>query len=206
MVQDDLTGCASLKRIVCSGEALPADLARDTRQRLPNAGLFNLYGPTEAAIDVTHWTCVDEPGISVPIGRPINNLQIHILDSRLNPQPIGVPGELYIGGDGLARGYLASRADRGAFCGDPYGTGSGCIAPVTWRAGVRTGWWSSWAGPIRRSSCAACAWSLARSKRRCWITQRSSERWWRARMAAGTRLVGYVVAPGSVDQNTCAPR
>ena len=74
--------------------------------RLPNAGLYNLYGPTEAAIDVTHWTCVDEAGVSVPIGAPIANLHIHILDSRLNPQPIGVPGELYIGGDGLARGYL----------------------------------------------------------------------------------------------------
>ncbi|WP_141695061.1 AMP-binding protein, partial [Pseudomonas graminis] len=90
MAQDDLAGCASLKRIVCSGEALPADLTRETLQRLPNAGLFNLYGPTEAAIDVTHWTCADEPGVSVPIGAPIANLQIHILDSRLNPQPVGV--------------------------------------------------------------------------------------------------------------------
>ncbi|WP_342653063.1 non-ribosomal peptide synthase/polyketide synthase [Pseudomonas sp. F3-2] len=124
MAQDDLSGCASLKRIVCSGEALPADLARDTLQRLPNAGLFNLYGPTEAAIDVTHWTCRDEPGAAVPIGRPIANLQIHILDSRLNPQPVGVPGELYIGGAGLARGYHQRpglTAER--FVASPFGHG-----------------------------------------------------------------------------------
>jgi amino acid adenylation domain-containing protein/non-ribosomal peptide synthase protein (TIGR01720 family) len=124
MAQNDLSSCASLKRIVCSGEALPADLARDTLQRLPNAGLFNLYGPTEAAIDVTHWTCRDEPGAAVPIGRPIANLQVHILDSRLNPQPIGVPGELYIGGAGLARGYHQRpglTAER--FVASPFGNG-----------------------------------------------------------------------------------
>ena len=124
MAQDDLSGCASLKRIVCSGEALPADLARDTLQRLPHADLFNLYGPTEAAIDVTHWTCRDEPGIAVPIGAPIANLQVHILDSRLNPQPIGVPGELYIGGDGLARGYhLRPGLTAERFVASPFGTG-----------------------------------------------------------------------------------
>ncbi|WP_296188800.1 non-ribosomal peptide synthase/polyketide synthase [Pseudomonas sp. UBA1879] len=124
MAQDDLSSCESLKRIVCSGEALPADLARETLQRLPNAGLFNLYGPTEAAIDVTHWTCTTEPGASVPVGRPIANLQIHILDSRLNPQPIGVPGELYIGGAGLARGYHQRpglTAER--FVASPFGHG-----------------------------------------------------------------------------------
>ncbi|MDD1966839.1 non-ribosomal peptide synthase/polyketide synthase [Pseudomonas putida] len=124
MAQDDLSNCTSLKRIVCSGEALPADLARDTLQRLPNAGLFNLYGPTEAAIDVTHWTCRSEPGASVPIGRPIANLQVHILDSRLNPQPIGVPGELYIGGDGLARGYhLRPGLTAERFVASPFGKG-----------------------------------------------------------------------------------
>src|SRR5690606_21065920 len=93
-------------------------------QRLPNAGLFNLYGPTEAAIDVTHWTCRNEPGATVPIGEPIANLQIHILDSRLNPQPIGVPGELFIGGAGLARGYHqrpALTAER--FVANPFGNG-----------------------------------------------------------------------------------
>ncbi|TBW45045.1 amino acid adenylation domain-containing protein, partial [Marinobacter halodurans] len=103
--QDDLSGCASLRRIVCSGEALAKDLQDEALRRLPWATLYNLYGPTEAAIDVTHWTCGNDERTSVPIGRPIGNLQIHILDRRLNPQPVGVPGELYIGGVGLARGY-----------------------------------------------------------------------------------------------------
>ncbi|MGU9813109.1 non-ribosomal peptide synthase/polyketide synthase [Pseudomonas sp. LF052] len=98
-------GCASLKRIVCSGEALPLDAQRQVFAKLPAAGLFNLYGPTEAAIDVTHWTCIDEGGDSVPIGRPIANLATYVLDAQLNPVPAGVSGELYLGGIGLARSY-----------------------------------------------------------------------------------------------------
>ncbi|MDR6680715.1 amino acid adenylation domain-containing protein, partial [Pseudomonas oryzihabitans] len=124
LAQDDLSGCASLTRIVCSGEALPAELAQEVRRRLPQAALYNLYGPTEAAIDVTHWTCQPEDRLAVPIGRPIANLQIHILDERLNPQPIGVAGELYIGGIGLARGYLGRpglTAER--FVPDPFTPG-----------------------------------------------------------------------------------
>ncbi|MGH8394599.1 MAG: condensation domain-containing protein, partial [Pseudomonas sp.] len=69
------------------------------------AGLFNLYGPTEAAIDVTHWTCRDEGRDAVPIGEPIANLMTYILDAELNPVPCGVNGELYLSGQGLARGY-----------------------------------------------------------------------------------------------------
>ncbi|WP_404483121.1 non-ribosomal peptide synthase/polyketide synthase [Pseudomonas sp. HT11] len=97
--------CASLKRIVCSGEALPLDAQRQVFAKLPAAGLFNLYGPTEAAIDVTHWTCIDEGADSVPIGRPIANLATYVLDAQLNPVPAGVSGELYLGGTGLARSY-----------------------------------------------------------------------------------------------------
>ncbi len=97
--------CASLKRIVCSGEALPLDAQLQVFAKLPQAGLFNLYGPTEAAIDVTHWTCVDEGRDAVPIGRPIANLGTYVLDAQLNPVPAGVSGELYLGGAGLARGY-----------------------------------------------------------------------------------------------------
>ncbi|MFL1491454.1 non-ribosomal peptide synthase/polyketide synthase [Pseudomonas antarctica] len=97
--------CASLKRIVCSGEALPLDAQLQVFAKLPAAGLFNLYGPTEAAIDVTHWTCVDEAAGSVPIGRPIANLATYVLDAQLNPVPAGVSGELYLGGTGLARSY-----------------------------------------------------------------------------------------------------
>ncbi|MEL8050442.1 amino acid adenylation domain-containing protein [Vreelandella neptunia] len=105
LAQEDLSGCDSLRRIVCSGEALPKDVQDRTLEDLPQAELYNLYGPTEAAIDVTHWICGQDERTTVPIGRPIGNLQIHILDSRLAPQPIGVAGELYIGGAGLAEGY-----------------------------------------------------------------------------------------------------
>ena len=97
--------CTGLKRIVCSGEALPLDAQHQVFAKLPNAGLYNLYGPTEAAIDVTHWTCVDEGADCVPIGQPIANLRTHVLDAQLKPVPWGVSGELYLGGAGLARGY-----------------------------------------------------------------------------------------------------
>ncbi|HAA39357.1 MAG TPA: non-ribosomal peptide synthetase, partial [Pseudomonas sp.] len=97
--------CQSLQRIVCSGEALPVDAQQQVFAKLPQAGLYNLYGPTEAAIDVTHWTCVDEGRDAVPIGRPIANLGCYILDSHFEPVPVGVLGELYLGGIGLARGY-----------------------------------------------------------------------------------------------------
>lgn len=98
--------CRSLKRVVCSGEALPSALQERFFARL-GAELHNLYGPTEAAVDVTFWACERKNDRStIPIGRPIANTQIHILDSHLRPVPIGVPGELCIGGVGVARGYL----------------------------------------------------------------------------------------------------
>ncbi|MBV6290397.1 condensation domain-containing protein, partial [Pseudomonas aegrilactucae] len=95
----------SLTRIVCSGEALPVDAQQQVFAKLPNAGLYNLYGPTEAAIDVTHWTCRDEGRNSVPIGQPIANLGTYVLSADLVPLPVGVTGELYLAGEGLARGY-----------------------------------------------------------------------------------------------------
>ncbi|MCP1462684.1 non-ribosomal peptide synthetase [Pseudomonas sp. S3E17] len=117
--------CASLKRIVCSGEALPLDAQLQVFAKLPQAGLFNLYGPTEAAIDVTHWTCIDEGRDAVPIGRPIANLGTYVLDAQLNPVPAGVAGELYLGGTGLARSYHrrpALTAER--FVPSPFGDGA----------------------------------------------------------------------------------
>ncbi|WP_096144848.1 non-ribosomal peptide synthetase, partial [Pseudomonas fluorescens] len=116
--------CASLTRIVCSGEALPLDAQQQVFAKLPAAALYNLYGPTEAAIDVTHWTCIDEGADGVPIGRPIANLGTYVLDAQLNPVPAGVSGELYLGGVGLARSYHrrpALTAER--FVPSPFVTG-----------------------------------------------------------------------------------
>ena len=97
--------CQSLRDVMCSGEALPLKLQQQFFSRLP-AQLHNLYGPTEAAVDVTHWTCRREyEGSIVPIGRPVANTQIYILDRYLQPVPIGVLGELYIGGVQVGRGY-----------------------------------------------------------------------------------------------------
>jgi amino acid adenylation domain-containing protein/non-ribosomal peptide synthase protein (TIGR01720 family) len=124
LAHDDAGGYPSLRRIVCSGEALSAELRNRVFQRLPGVDLHNLYGPTEAAIDVAHWTCRDDGSATVPIGQAIANLAIHILDADLNPVPTGVAGELYIGGAGLARGYHrrpALTAER--FVPDPLGRG-----------------------------------------------------------------------------------
>ncbi|MFP4854629.1 amino acid adenylation domain-containing protein, partial [Paraburkholderia sp. BR14264] len=99
--------CTSLQRLVCSGEALSASLTQKVRCVLPWTGLHNLYGPTEAAIDVTAWNCpADFNGSVVPIGRPIANTRVYLLDGHGAPVPFGVVGELYIGGAGVARGYL----------------------------------------------------------------------------------------------------
>lgn len=95
---------SSLKRIVCSGEALSVPTLQQAQHCLPQATLYNLYGPTEAAIDVSHWTCGAEQG-RVPIGLPIANLRLYILDATLQPVAAGAVGELYLGGAGLARGY-----------------------------------------------------------------------------------------------------
>jgi len=105
LTQPDVESCTSLRRIVCSGEALPAEAQNEVLRRLPQAGLYNLYGPTEAAIDVTHWTCRDDGRSQVPIGQPISGIQTYVLDASLNLVPPGVAGELYLGGIGLARGY-----------------------------------------------------------------------------------------------------
>jgi amino acid adenylation domain-containing protein len=117
----DLERCRSVRLVFASGEALPFELQQRFFERM-GSELHNLYGPTEAAVDVTYWACRPNSQLSiVPIGRPIANTQIYILDANLQPVPIGVPGELHIGGVGLARGYL-NRPDLTAekFIPDPF--------------------------------------------------------------------------------------
>jgi amino acid adenylation domain-containing protein len=136
--------CASLRRVVCSGEALPAELAQRFYARMADAGngavrLHNLYGPTEAAVDVTHHPC--EPGDDapwVPIGRPVANTRIHLLDAHGAPVPVGVPGELHIGGIQVGRGYGGRpglTAER--FVPDPFSAGPGARL---YRTGDRARW------------------------------------------------------------------
>ncbi|WP_138763966.1 non-ribosomal peptide synthetase [Pseudomonas lactis] len=98
--------CTSLRRLFSGGEALPTELRNRVLARLPAVQLHNRYGPTETAINVTHWQCAASDGERSPIGRPLGNVICRVLDEQLNPLPAGVPGELCIGGIGLARGYL----------------------------------------------------------------------------------------------------
>ncbi|MFD5142630.1 amino acid adenylation domain-containing protein [Streptomyces sp. NPDC058401] len=100
-----VTRAAGLTRVVCSGEALPYEVQRRFFERLPGVELHNLYGPTEAAVDVTYWQCRPDGGDTVPIGRPIANMRTHVLDRRLAEVPLGVTGELFLEGVGLADGY-----------------------------------------------------------------------------------------------------
>ena len=120
--------CVTLRRVTCGGEALPYELA----QRFLNtasAELWNEYGPAESAVTATYARCKrGAPGPSIPIGRPIANVAIHLLDAYLQPVPVGVPGELYIGGAGVGRGY-SGQPDLTAtrFVADPFAADHGEI-------------------------------------------------------------------------------
>ncbi len=129
--------CTSLRRLFSGGEALPAELRNRVLAQLPAVQLHNRYGPTETAINVTHWHCRAEDGERSPIGRPLGNVICRVLDEQLNPVPLGVPGELCIGGIGLARGYLGRAgltAER--FVADPYGEAGARL----YRTGDRARW------------------------------------------------------------------
>jgi amino acid adenylation domain-containing protein len=115
--------CSSLQRVICSGEALPSIL-QETYYSRTETKLYNLYGPTEAAVDVTWWACRSADDLrSVPIGKPVANTQIYILDHYFNPAPVGVPGELYIGGVQVGRGYFNKpELTQERFIADPFGS------------------------------------------------------------------------------------
>ncbi|MBF6352929.1 non-ribosomal peptide synthase/polyketide synthase [Nocardia flavorosea] len=115
--------CASLRLVFASGEALPGRPAQRLRE-LTGTAVHNLYGPTEAAVDVTFHEVTDADTAVVPIGVPVHNTQVYVLDDRLRPVPVGVSGELYLAGNQLARGYVARpdlSADR--FVANPFATG-----------------------------------------------------------------------------------
>ncbi|XVS67123.1 amino acid adenylation domain-containing protein [Actinosynnema sp. CA-299493] len=104
---DARRAASSLRLVFCSGEALPpAQVARFNRVFGDGARLVNLYGPTEATVDVSAYDCPPGTPTRVPIGSPIDNIRLHVLDRAGRPQPAGAPGELHIGGVGVARGYL----------------------------------------------------------------------------------------------------
>jgi amino acid adenylation domain-containing protein len=122
----DASACTSLRLVMSSGEALPADLVTRFYGALPSGQLHNLYGPTEAAVDVTHWPCTADARATVPIGRPIANTRMYVLDPRGAPQPAGLPGELWIAGIQVGRGYWRRpglTAER--FVPDPFATQPG---------------------------------------------------------------------------------
>lgn len=122
LVEPGLAGCRSLRWVFSGGEALNGSV----RQRFAavlQAPLVNLYGPTETTIDCAYWESSDaDTGATVPIGRPVDNTRLYVLDARLNPVPLGAPGELYVAGAQLARGYHGQpdlTAER--FLPDPFG-------------------------------------------------------------------------------------
>ena len=100
-------GLSRLKLWTCSGESLPLSLAKSFQQRMPAALLLNLYGSSEVAADVSYYEITGSEQLeSIPLGWPIANTQLYVLDRSLQPVPVGVIGEIYVGGDNLARGYL----------------------------------------------------------------------------------------------------
>ena len=123
--ESDAPRAGSLTRVFASGEALSPALVDRFYAKIPGARLHNLYGPTEAAVDVTSWAC--EPGARVvPIGRPVHNTRIYLLDERMRPVPEGVRGELYIGGVQVGRGYLTRpELTKDRFVPDPFDSAPG---------------------------------------------------------------------------------
>jgi amino acid adenylation domain-containing protein len=118
---------ANLRWLLLTGEALPPQLCRQWFAHYPNIPMLNAYGPTECSDDVTHYPIESAPApdvLNLPIGRPVANTQLYILDNQLQPVPIGVAGELYVSGVGVGRGYLnAPELTAKAFIANPFGQG-----------------------------------------------------------------------------------
>jgi amino acid adenylation domain-containing protein len=138
--EPELAECTSLRQVFCGGEALPGELCRRLLRVLPGTRLVNLYGPAECCIDVTTHLCSEEDGDAAvaPIGRPVANTRCYVLDAAFRPTPVGVPGELCVGGVQVAQGYVRRpglTAER--FVPDPYGSAPGARM---YRTGDRARW------------------------------------------------------------------
>jgi amino acid adenylation domain-containing protein len=139
MVQERLEELGGVRQLLAGGDVLPVEQVRALKQRFPEVRLINGYGPTE---NTTFTCCYTVPdgwsGSSVPIGRPISNTRVYVLDRVLRPVPVGVPGELFTGGDGVARGYLGhSGRTAERFVPDPFATEPGARM---YRTGDRARW------------------------------------------------------------------
>lgn len=117
---EQINQCTSLRQVFSSGEVLSPSLANQFFDYLPDSELYNLYGPTEAAIDVSYYQC-KKSDTHIPIGKPITNTQLYVLDANKNILPIGAVGEIYIGGDCLAEGYINNQEmTDSVFVANPY--------------------------------------------------------------------------------------
>ena len=105
----ELSECRSLRYVISGGEKLPLGVMRRVSGAERSASLHHSYGPTETTVAATEWTCV-AGAERVSIGRPIANTQVYVLDGQWQPLPVGVAGELYIGGEGVGRGYVGRRS------------------------------------------------------------------------------------------------
>ncbi|HYH79386.1 MAG TPA: amino acid adenylation domain-containing protein, partial [Longimicrobium sp.] len=133
-----LARCGSLRRLFAGGEALAPGRVRRLRDRLPSVDVVNLYGPTEVCIDATAHVAGGDSGTTVPIGRPVANTRAYVLDARMRPAAPGVPGELYLGGAQVGRGYLGLPARTAAsFVPDPF---AGEPGARLYRTGDRARW------------------------------------------------------------------
>ncbi|BAN48812.1 non-ribosomal peptide synthase/polyketide synthase [Metapseudomonas resinovorans] len=197
-----LADCSSLRLLFSGGEALSAELRERVFERLPAVSLHNRYGPSETTINVSHWHCQAGEGASVPIGRPLGNVQCQVLDDNLEPVVPGVAGELCIGGLGLARGYLGRpglSAER--FVPNPDGSGTRLYRTgdlARWRAdGVleylgRVDQQVKLRGfRIELEEIEACLLAQA-GVRQAVVVLRDSQ--------AGPQLVGYLVADGADEE------
>ena len=157
------------RSLVLGGEAASPEWVREVLAAAGARKVVNHYGPTETTIGVVTGPLAGQSGSTVPIGSPVANTRVFVLDGWLGPVPAGVAGELYVAGAQLARGYLGRAgltAERFVAC--PFGAaGSGCTGPGTWRGGRRAGSWCSPGGLMTRSRSAGSGSSRARS-RRCW--------------------------------------